>query len=104
LGLGLLALVAEPFDVAFYFALEAEALEAEAAHGPVGFLGPGHKWAVDGSGWVNAVVVELDVGVDPRAGEAGAVELAWAHRNHFLIVGNECVCLTGIRKEREDIK
>ena len=40
MGLGLLALVAEPFDVAFYFALEAEALETEAAHGPVGLFGP----------------------------------------------------------------
>ncbi|KAG4960986.1 hypothetical protein glysoja_001371 [Glycine soja] len=40
-----------------------------------------------------------------RAGEAGAVELAEAHRHHCLrngLVGWGCVCLIGIGIEREE--
>lgn len=85
MSLELLALGAKPFDIAFNFALETEALEAEAAHGPVGLLGPGHEWVVDGNGWVDAVVVELDVGVDPRSGEAGAVEFPRTERNYHRL-------------------
>lgn len=86
LGLGL-KLGAELVDVAFDFALEAEALEGEAAHGPVGFVGPGHEWVHDGNGWVDAVVVELDVCVEAGAGEACAVELAGPKRHyHFNLV------------------
>lgn len=69
-------------DVAFDFALEAEALEAKAAHGPVGLFGPRHEWVGDGDWGIDAVVVELDVGVDAGTGEAGAVELAGTERNN----------------------
>jgi len=48
----------------------------------VGLLGPRHEWVGDGEWGVNAVVVELDVGVDARTREAGAVELAGAERNN----------------------
>lgn len=85
LGPGLFELGAEPLDVAFDFALETEAFEAEATHGPVGLFGPIHKWVVDRNRWVNAVVVELDVGVDARAREASAVEFAWTERNNHCV-------------------
>ncbi|KAL4359799.1 hypothetical protein AHAS_Ahas08G0113500 [Arachis hypogaea] len=84
-----LELSAEPVDVAFDFALKVEALEGETAHGPVGLSGPRHEWVGDGDRGINAVVVELDVGVDARAGEACAVELAWAKGHYHLNLATE---------------
>lgn len=73
---GSVVLCAELLDASFDAALEAEASEVEAAHGPVGLFGPGHERVEDGDWWIDPAVIEFDVGVDPWTREATAVELA----------------------------
>ena len=75
---------AELGDAAFDAALETEALEAEPTHGPVGLVGPRHKGVGYRDRWIDPVVAELDVGVDPGAGEARAVELAWTQGHYHF--------------------
>lgn len=48
------------------------------------FVGPREQRVKDGNRRIDSVVVELDVGVDPGAGEAVAVELDWASKLELL--------------------
>lgn len=70
----MLPLSSEALDVALDAALEAVALDAEAAHGPVGLARPRNERIRDGGRRIDSLVVELDVGVEARPRQGDAVE------------------------------